>query len=289
MRALTLLLGASLLISLPIVHAEILPEAQVGVKITLIQKPTSRPMSVAYIPIFKRYYIADGGLAPMASESEAPYSKSLIHAYGEDGKYVNSSRPGYDSRSIYYNTNTHKLEVITFNISSAIGFSPNSGTYSIDLTETGELKDTSAEISQTNPAFGHHGTMPSYDADNNHYFAKQGGSNKVFIVDLKIREKIGEIDLDLAKASALSDDISDTFVAFTAIKGEELAVLDIDHKAILFFDLTGKFVGRSELPKTMKLRANNHYTGLGYANNMFFVFHEPEGEFGTYYGFTVQK
>ncbi len=289
MRVLTLLIGTSLLVSLPTVHAEILPEAQVGVKITLIQKPTSRPMSVAYIPIFKRYYIADGGLAPMGNEYEAPHSKSLIHAYDEDGKYVNSSHPGYDNRSIYYNTNTHKLETITFNISSAVGFSPNSGIYSIDLTETGELKDTSEEISLNNPAFGHHGTMPSYDAENNRYFAKQGSSNKVFIVDPKLREKIGEIDLDIVKAGALSDDISDTFVAYTAINGEELALLDVDHKAVLFFDLTGKYVGRSELPKTMKLRANNHYAGLGYANNMFFAFHEPEGEFGTYYGFTVQK
>jgi hypothetical protein len=35
------------------------------------------------------------------------------------------------------------------------------------------------------------------------------------------------------------------------------------------------------------LRANNHYNGLGYANGLFFVYHEPEGEFGTYYGFRI--
>ena len=119
-------------------------------------------MTVAYIPSHKKYYIADGGLAPMGSETEAPISKSLIHSYDETGKYVNSSRPGYDNRSIYFNTNTNKLETITYNVSSDVGFSPNTGIYAINLTETGELKDTSDEISQFNPAFGHSGTCLLY-------------------------------------------------------------------------------------------------------------------------------
>jgi len=228
-------------------------------------------------------------LAPMGSETEAPISKSLIHSYDETGKYVNSSRPGYDNRSIYFNTNTNKLETITYNVSSDVGFSPNTGIYAINLTETGELKDTSDEISQFNPAFGHSGTMPSYDAANQRYFAKQGRSDKVFIVDPTKREKIGEIKLDLAKAGVAHDDISDLFAAYTGIQGEELLLLDIDHKAILVFSIDGQYVGKSELPKELKLRANNHYTGLGYANQLFFVFHEPEGEFGTYYAFKVQK
>lgn len=270
-------------------QAEILPQAELGLKITLSQKATSRPMSVAYIPAYKKYYIADGGLAPMGSETEAPMSKSLIHAYDETGKYVNSAKPGYDNRSIYFNTNTNKLETITYNISSDVGFSPNCGIFSIQLTETGEVKDTSDEISQFNPAFGHSGTMPTYDAANKRYFAKQGRSDKIFIIDPSKREKIGEITLDLAKAGVVQDDLSDLYAAYTGIKGEELLLLDVDHKAVLAFDIAGKYVGKSELPKEMKLRANNHYTGLGYANNLFFVFHEPEGEFGTYYGFKIQK
>ena len=270
-------------------QAEILPQAELGLKITMAQKATSRPMSVAYIPAFKKYYIADGGLAPMGSETEAPMSKSLIHAYDETGKYVNSAKPGYDNRSIYFNTNTNKLETVTYNISSDVGFSPNCGIFSIQLTDTGELKDTSDEISQFNPAFGHSGTMPTYDAANKRYFAKQGRSDKIFIIDPSKRERVGEITLDLAKAGIVADDLSDLYAAYTGIKGEELLLLDVDHKAVLAFDIAGKYVGKSELPKEMKLRANNHYTGLGYANNLFFVFHEPEGEFGTYYGFKIQK
>jgi hypothetical protein len=76
-------------------------------------------------------------------------------------------------------------------------------------------------------------------------------------------------------------------VAYTAIPGEELAVLDVDHKTVLVFDIKGKFVGKSALPSTMKLRSQNHISGLGYANGMFFVYHEPEGDFGTYYGFRI--
>ncbi|HEY0843680.1 hypothetical protein [Methylotenera sp.] len=289
MRALTLLIPFALMTLASTANAEILPEAEVGIKIPMVKKPTTRPFTVAHIPGFKRYYIADGGLAPMGSETEAPYSKSQIHAYDEDGKYVNSSRPGYDNRSIYYNTNTHQLETVTYNISSDLGFAPNSGIFSIHLTESGDLKDSSDEISQFNPAFGDSATIPSYDAEHKRYYAKQAHGNNVFIVDPNSREKIGVITLELDKAGAAHDDVSDSFIAYTAVKGEEFALLDVDHKTVLMFDITGKFVGKSALPKALKLRANNHYTGLGYANQMLFVFHEPEGEFGTYYGFKIQK
>jgi hypothetical protein len=268
-------------------QAQVLPEAVLGIKIPLAKKPTTRPMTVAYVPGLKHYYIADGGLAPMGSEFEAPISKSQIHAYDDTGKYVNSAKPGYDNRSIYYNPNTNKLETITYNISSDVGFSPNTGIYSIDLSETGEIKDSSSEIMQFNPAFGSAGTMPTYDAESKRYFAKQGRSDKVFIVDPKIRKNVGEITLDFKKAGVAFDDISDLFAAFTGIKGEELILLDVDHKAALIFDITGKFVAKSELPKELKLHAQNHFNGLGYTNNMLFVYIDGEGEFGTYYGFKV--
>ena len=271
------------------VLAEVLPTATVGIKIPLVKKPTSRPMTVAYIPFLKYYYIADGGLAPLASEYEAAVSKSQIHAYDDTGKYVNSAKPGYDNRSIYYNPNSAKLETVTYNVSSDVGFSPNTGIYALDVAENGEIKDSSNEVFLFNPAFGDSATMPSYDAENNRYFAKQERGNKVFIVDPKQREKIGEITLDFIKAAVLHDDISDHYIAYTGIKGEELVLLDVDHKAALIFDLTGKFVAKSELPKDMKLRSQNHFNGLGYANDMLFVYHETEGEFGTYYGFKVVK
>ena len=282
-------LVASTLLASTALRAEVLPEAVQGIKIALAKKPSTRPMTVAYIPNYKRYYIADGGLAPMASEFESATSKSQIHAYDDAGKYINSAKPGYDNRSIYYNANTNKLETITYNISSEVGFSPNTGIYSIDLSDTGEVKDTSLEIMQFNPAFGYANTMPSFDAANKRYFAKQGRSALVWIVDPALREKVSEITLDLAKAGAAFDDISDSFVAFTGVKGEELLVIDVDHKAALVFDVAGKFVAKSELPKDLKLHSQNHFNGLGYANSMLFVFNENEGEFGTYYGFKVQK
>ncbi len=270
-------------------QAEVLPVAELGIKIPLIKKPTTRPMTVAYAPVHQTYYIADGGLAPMGSEFEAPSSKSEIHAYKHDGKYINSAKPGYDNRSIYFNPNTSKLETLTYNISSGAGFSPNTGIYSIELTESGELTNSSGEVMQFNPAFGDAATMPSYDAENKRYFAKQERSNKVFIVDPKNREKIGEITLDFTTPNVLHDDINDHFIAYTGIAGNELVLLDVDHKAALVYDLNGKFVAKSELPKDMELRAQNHYNGTGYANDMLFIYHETEGEFGTYCGFKVVK
>jgi hypothetical protein len=149
------------------------------------------------------------------------------------------------------------------------------------------VKSTSADVFGFNPAFGDANTMPSFNPETNQYYAKQGRSNKVLVVDLKVREKISEIDLDLAKAGVAFDDVSDYFVAYSGVKGEELILLDIDHKAVLVFDLNGKYVGKSKLPKDSKLRSHNHLNGAGYANDMMFVYHEAEGEFGTYYGFKV--
>ncbi|MEO6117759.1 MAG: hypothetical protein ABIP37_01665 [Methylotenera sp.] len=289
MRISTMLFSIALTTSLPSAYAEILPEAQVGIKIPLAQKPSTRPMTVAHIPGLKRYYIADGGLAPMASEFEAATSKSQIHAYDDEGKYVNSAKPGYDNRSIYYNSNSDKLETITYNVSSDVGFSPNTGIYAIDLSETGEVKDTSNEVMQFNPAFGDAATMPSYNPEAKLYYAKQERGNKVWVVDIKSREKVSEITLDFTKAGVAFDDVSDHYVAYSGVKGEELVMIDVDHKAVLVFDLSGKYVGKSELPKNLKLRSQNHFNGTGYANNMLFVYHEPEGEFGTYYGFKVFK
>ncbi|HQN65453.1 MAG TPA: hypothetical protein PLR90_02130 [Methylophilus sp.] len=284
-----LILIAGILFIPLVTQAEILSEATLGIKIPLTKKPTSRPMTVAYTPNPACYYIADGGLAPMASEFEAPVSKSMVHAFTSDGKYLNSAKPGYDNRSLYYNPHNAKLETITYNISSAAGFSPNTGIYTLDTSETGEIKDSSGEVMQFNPAFGDAGTMPSYDPGARLYYAKQKRSNKVWIVDPKQREKVGEISLELDKAGVAFDDITDNFVAFTGVKGQELAALDVDHKAVLIFDLGGKFIGKCALPQDLKLRAHNHYNGTGYANSMLFVYHENEGEFGTYHGYRIFK
>lgn len=284
-----LLSGLALLCLSLASQADILPEAEVGIKIPLVKKPTTRPMTVAYLPGNQHYYIADGGLAPMGSEFEAPISKSEVHAYTATGQYVNSAKPGFDNRSLYYNANSNKLETITYNISTAAGFSPNTGIFSLDVDDKGEVLTSSNDIYQFNPAFGDAGTMPSYDPATNHYYAKQEHGNLVFVVDAKQREKLKEIKLDFSKAQVVYDDVSDHFVAFTGVAGNELALLDVDHKAVLIFDLNGQYVGKSALPKTMKLRSHNHFNGAGYSNGMLFVYHENEGEFGTYYGFKVVR
>jgi len=273
--------------SFSVAQAQVLPEAVIGIKIPLAKKPTSRPMGVAYVPHVSRYYVADGGLAPVPGDMESPFSKSLVHMYDDKGSYVDSAMPGFDNRAIYFNPNTKQLELITYNISSGAGFSPNTGIFALEMNAQGDLSGSSKDIIGVNPAFGGASTMPSYDPEGKRYFAKQERSNLVLIVDPAKREKVGEIALDLAAAGAKSDEVSDHYVAFTGVKGEELAVLDIDHKAVLVFDLDGKLVGKSKLPQDLKLRAQNHYNGLGYSNGMMFVYHEPEGDFGTYYGFKV--
>jgi len=287
MRFTKTLLVSSCLCLASVAQAQILPEATIGIKIPLAAKPTTRPMTVAYVPYYNRYYIADGGLAPTPGDFDIPASKSRVHAYSSEGVYILSAKPGLDNRSIYFNPNTRHLESVTYNVSTGAGFTPNTGIYTIDLNDQGDLQDNADEAFGVNPAFGDAATMPTFDPKSNHYFAKQERSNLVWIIDPGKRENVGEIALDLKAAGAQTDDVSDHFIAYTGIAGEELALLDVDHKGVLIFDLKGKFIGKSALPSTMKLHAQNHFTGLGYANSMFFVFHESEGEFGTYYGFKI--
>ena len=268
-------------------QAAVLPEAETVTKITLAKKPTSKPMSIAYVPFYQRYYVADGGLAPMGSETEAPISKSQIHVYSAEGQYLQSVKPGYDNRSIYFNQATKQLETVTYNISSNAGFSPNTGIFSLELDDKGNLTENSKDISGFNAAFGDASTIPTHNPETNIYYAKQGRSNLVWVIDLNKDEKIEEIKLDIKTAGVQFDDITDYYAAYTGIKGEELAVLDVDHKAVLVFDIKGQFVAKSSLPSTLKLRSQNHIAGLGYTNGLFFVYHEPEGEFGTFYGFKV--
>lgn len=268
-------------------EAGVLPEAQEVIKLALAKKPTTRPMGVAYVPDYQRYYVADGGLGAVEDGINMPESKSEVHVFGEKGEYLQSARPGLDNRSIYFNRNTNKLESVTYNVSSGAGFSPNAGVFSITLDAKGDLTRDRNEISNANPAFGDASTMPSYDPTQDRYLAKQERSDKVLIIKLPGREPVGTITLDLAAAGAKFDDISDHYVAWTDIADEEIAVLDVDHKAVLVFDQRGKFVGRSALPAGIKLRAQNHINGLGYARGLFFVYCETEGEFGTYRGFRV--
>lgn len=283
----TLLTASLLLGALNTAQAGVLPEAAESIKIALAKKPTTRPMTVAYVPDYKRYYVADGGLGAVEDGINIPMSKSEVHVFSEQGEYLQSAQLGLDNRSIYFNRNNHRLESVTYNISSWAGFTPNAGIYTLELDDKGTLTRDRNEVSGYNPAFGDDATMPSYDPETGRYFAKQKRSDKVWIVKLNSREKVAEITLDLAAAGVQFDDISDNYVAWTGVAGEDLAVLDIDHKSILVFSEKGKFVGRSQLPTGIKLRAQNHYNGLGYANGLFFVYCETEGEFGTYRGFRI--
>ena len=265
--------------------AEVLPEAQLEMKIPLSKEPSTRPMTVAFIPGEKKYYIADGGLSPVGNE---PFSKSQVHVYDEKGTYIKSFSPGFDNRSIYYNENSKALETVTYNISSAAGFFPNTGIFSLKLDDQGLLTNKSDTVSRFSESFGSAGTMPTYDAKNNQYFAKQEKSNIVRVIDASSNDIKSEIELDFSAAKVEHHDVTDHYIAFTNVPGHELMLLDVDHKKFLVFNLKGDLVGTSELAKDLKIRAKNHFNGLGYTNNgLFFLYIDSEGEFGTYHAYKV--
>jgi DNA-binding beta-propeller fold protein YncE len=269
-------------------NAEVLEKAELILKINLKKAPTSRPQTVAYIPVEKKYYIADGGLAPMGSATEAPISKSLIHTYDETGKYIESTRAGFDNRSIYFNQKEARLETISYNVSSAGGFAPMTGIFSLDLDDNGLLTGKSSSISGFAAAMGSAGTMPSFDSKNNIYYAKQERTNEVFVVDAKTYKLIETIKLDFTKPNVEHHDVASHFVAYTEKKNEELILLDVDHKRFLVYDKKGNYKGESKLPKTLKIRAQNHFNGLGYTlNGYYFLYIDSEGEHGSYHAYKV--
>lgn len=271
-----------------ILFSEVLGEAELILKIELKKEPTSRPQTVAYIPVEKKYYIADGGLAPMGSAYEAPISKSLIHTYDENGNFLKSTRAGFDNRSIYFNDKTSTLETITYNVSSEAGFGPMTGIFSLELDDNGLPTGKSDDIANFVPAFGSASTMPVYDSKKNVFYAKQERTNKVYVVSLDDRQLVKEIQLDFKTPNVEHHDVAANFIAFTDIKGKEFILLDIDHKRFLVYDLDGKYVGASSLPKDLKLRSKNHFNGLGYTNNgYYFVYIDSEGEHGTYHAYKV--
>lgn len=283
----TSLFAAALLGCALTAQAAVLPEAQQVLRMPLAVKPTSRPMTVAFVPDYRRYVVADGGFTAMPDELGMIASKSQVHVYDEKGQYVHSAKPGLSNRSVYYNPNRHRIESVTYNASSDLGFQPNTGVFALEMDKDGKLTNNTEVVSQPLRAFGKATTFASYDAEHDQYYCKQEHSNQVLVVKLGKDDPVGAVALDLAAAGARDDDISEHWVAYTGLPGEELAVLDVDHKAVLVFDLKGKFVGRSALPSFLKLRANNHFNGHGYTNGMFFVYNENEGEFGTYYGFRI--
>ena len=269
-------------------NAEVLEKAELIFKINLKKAPTSRPQTVAYIPVEKKYYIADGGLAPMGSATEAPISKSLIHTYDETGKYIESTRAGFDNRSIYFNQKEARLETISYNVSSAGGFAPMTGIFSLDLDDNGLLTGKSSSISGFAAAMGSAGTMPSFDSKNNIYYAKQERTNEVFVVDAKTYKLIETIKLDFTKPNVEHHDVASHFIAYTEKKNEELVLLDVDHKRFLVYDKKGNYKGESKLPKTLKIRAQNHFNGLGYTlNGYYFLYIDSEGEHGSYHAYKV--
>ncbi len=268
-------------------NAQVLSNAVAEVKIPLAKKPTTKPMTIAYVPFVSKYYVADGGLGAINGENGLILSASQVHVYSDKGEYVQSVSPGLDNRSIYYNDATRQLETITYNISTEAGFGPNVGIFQLEMDDKGGLKSDSKDLFGTNPAFGAASSIPSFDANTKRYYVKQPRGNKVWIVELDKREKVAEILLDLPAAGAKFDDVTDYHIAYTGITGEELALLDVEHKAVLVFDSKGKFVAKSLLPETIKLRSQNYISGLGYSNGLFFVYAEKEGEFGTYYGFKI--
>ena len=271
-------------------HAEINKDAEFIFKINLAKEPTTKPQTIAYVPVEKKYYVADGGLAARGSDYEAPISKSLIHTFDEKGKYLDSTRAGFDNRSIYFNQKTRNLEVITYNVSTAAGFAPMTGIFSLEIGDKGLLTAKSEVVSQPSASFGSAGTMPSHDPKNNLYYAKQENSNVVFVVDAQSKELKQEIKLDFDTPSVLHHDVASHFIAFTEKPGEELILLDVDHKRFLIYDKDGKYQGASALPKSLKVRAQNHFSGLGYTSNgYYFVYIASDGEFGSYHAFKVLK
>ena len=107
------------------------------------------------------------------------------------------------------------------------------GIFSLSLNDKGLLTGKSGVISNFAPAFGSASTMPTFDAKNNVYYAKQERTNEVFVVDANDFQLKNTIKLDFKSPGVEHHDVSASFIAFTNKKDAEFILLDVDHKRFL--------------------------------------------------------
>jgi hypothetical protein len=199
--------------------------------------------TIAYHPGFDQYYASQTG-----------YPTARAYVWNASGALLQTHFPlNIDARAWNYNPTTGNIEMIAYN---------PSGLFTMGLDGAGLLTGVNVN---TTPAMGS-GALPAYDANHNLFYSYFSGAT--VHVQSSNGTPLSPITLDLASAG--SPTLNSTFVGYDQAR-DLLITIDHTNDRALVHDLTGAYLGASQLP----IGTPNSYFG-GYANGQLF-FRDPSG------------
>ncbi|MBT3200601.1 MAG: PEP-CTERM sorting domain-containing protein [Phycisphaerales bacterium] len=205
---------------------------------TIILSGQTPQSTIAHHPGFDQYY---------ASQTGYPTAKAYV--WDASGTLLQTHYPlNIDGRSWNYNPGTGNIEMVAY--------SPY-GLYTMGLDAAGLL--TGADTN-TNPAVGS-GLLPAYDAPRDLFYSFASGN----IVQVQSGGGVWQTPITLDLASAGSPTLTYYFVGYDQTR-DVLITLDHTNDRALVHDLTGAYIGASQLP----IGTPVNYFG-GYANGQLFI------------------
>ncbi|TWU09442.1 PEP-CTERM motif protein [Symmachiella macrocystis] len=228
----------------------------------------STHMNIAYHAGFNQYYGGIGG--------SPDFTAFVWSAAG--GAPIQVIQPNNaDIRAFNYNSNTNALELITYNAQSGNG-GGDRGLLTVGLDGAGLLTGSHTNTLASLPGLNGVQTMPAYDAAQNQFYSRDNGGtvNVVSRVDGTLS---GTINLDLAAAG--SPLLQSYTLGFDETQNALIAIDYLNAQALVF-DLSGNFLGASQLTGFAGSIPNAYNTG--YTNGQLFVY---DGQIEAWRGYEI--
>lgn len=226
--------------------------------------------SIAYHPGFDQYYGGDAGT-----------TSGPGYVWSSTGTLLQSTAlSNVDFRSTNYNPNTGAIEVVTYSANS--NTSAVQGLITMGLDGSGLYNGANTETLVSIPGLKSVQTMPAYDPTLDRFYSADFNTtptNQINIASRATGAGLGTIALDLASAGVSAADMVRYALGFDVVNNL-LISLDSTNRRALIHDLTGTYLGASQLPT---FSASQSYS-MGYANNQLFVL---DTSIDTYRGFRI--
>ena len=222
-------------------------------------------MAIAYDPNNSQYYGGSGG---------APSCNGYV--WSSAGVLLQNAAPiNVDVRGVNYNANNQKIEVVGYGSKS--GFSPGSysGLYEMGRDGAGLYTQSNNLVLAQLSGMADDQSVPSYDAARDVLYSKTAFSNLVNVTSHGAGNLLSTITLTGAS-------VANTVLYAVAYDAVNDALIEFDNNTnqALVFDITGAFIGASQLSGG----PYDHGYDVSYANGLLFV---GNGNLDGYHGFQI--
>ncbi len=230
---------------------------------TIFLAPSRVPgagLNVTWHPVFRQYYAAGPGCCD-------PFA-GAIYVFSETGAELqaNTAIP-HDLRSINYNQNTGKLEVVTFTArDGGVGNGLQQGLFDAALDAAGLTTGTTAELLPSLPGLLGRQTMPVYDALRDEFYSFSN-TNLLRRVSRADGSLLGTITLDTDAAGTPAPLTTWFGIGFDAAN-DYLLVSGYETEKVYRFRLDGSFVDAWNVD----IDVQQFYGGTSFVNGQLFVY-----------------